>query len=127
MKKSFTCIVCPVSCQLVVEEVEGRLTISNYQCKRGLKFGEDEYRQPKRILTTTVRITGGDVKRLPVISVDELAKDQLIDIAKMLYKVSVKSPVYRGDIIIKNIASTGVDIMATRTILKKEEIRHGAN
>lgn len=116
MKKEFTCIVCPVSCNLIVEEIDGMLTVKNNQCKRGLVFGENEFRNPKRMLTTTLKITGSSVKRLPVISLDEVPKDRLIELSKLLYKVTVKSPIYRGDIVAKNIGNTGVDIVATRTI-----------
>lgn len=121
MKKEFTCIVCPVSCNLVVEEGEGLLTVTGNQCKRGAKFGEDEYRQPKRMLTTTVKITGGNVSRLPVISQDEIPKEKLFELVGLLYKVTVKSPVKRGDVIVKNIGNTGIDILATRTIKQTNE------
>ncbi len=121
MKKEFTCIVCPVSCNLVVEDQEGHLTVSENQCKRGLIFGENEFRNPKRMLTTTVKITGSSVKRLPVISVDEVPKNRLIELAELLYKVTVKSPVHRGDIVAKNIGNTGVDVIATRTIKQENK------
>lgn len=116
MKKEFTCIVCPVSCILVVDLNDSEIVVKNNQCKRGLIFGENEYKNPKRMLTTTLKITGGSVKRLPVISVDEVPKDRMIELAKILYKMTVKSPIHRGDIVKKNIGNTGVDIIATRTI-----------
>jgi len=116
MKKEFTCIVCPVSCSLVVEENDGVLTVRNNQCRRGMRFGENEFRNPMRMLTTTVKITGSSIKRLPVISSDELPKDRLFELVNELYKLTVKSPVRRGGIVLKNIGNTGVDIIATRTI-----------
>lgn len=116
MRKKFTCIVCPVSCNLAVEECEGILTVTGNQCKRGAKFGEDEYKRPKRMLTTTVKITGGNVGRLPVISRDEVPKERLFELVELLYELTVKSPVYRGDVILENIGDTGIDILATRTI-----------
>lgn len=116
MKKKFTCIVCPVSCNLIVEELDDLLTVSGNQCNRGMKFGEDEFRNPKRMLTTTVKVTGSTVKRLPVISEAEVPKERLFELAELLYKVTIKSPIHRGDIIAKNIGDTGIDIIATRTI-----------
>lgn len=114
--KEFTCIVCPVSCVLNVQEEDGQVRVRGNQCNRGIVFGTNEYTNPKRMLTTTVKIEGANIKRLPVISSDELPKSRLMELTKQLYKVSVNSPVYRGDIIIKNIGDTGVDILATRTI-----------
>ncbi|MBI9109412.1 MAG: DUF1667 domain-containing protein [Spirochaetales bacterium] len=119
MKKEFTCIVCPVSCNLVVEDTDGVLSVSNNQCKRGMRFGENEFKNPMRMLTTTVKITGSTVKRMPVISSDEIPKDRLFELVEMLYKVTLKSPIQRGGIVLKNIGNTGVDIIATRTIKSK--------
>lgn len=118
MKKELTCIVCPVGCRLTVEENDGKLTVHNNQCNRGVAFGENEFNDPKRILTTTVKITGSSIKRLPVISTGEVPKRQLLELINELYKITVKSPVKRGDVIVKNIGELGVDIVASRTIDK---------
>ena len=114
--KEFTCIVCPVSCNLKVEEKDGEITVTGNQCKRGLKFGINEYSHPMRMLTTTLKTVNGSINRVPVISTGEVPKDQLKSIVQELYKVIVTCPVKRGDIIVKNIRDTGVDIIATRTI-----------
>jgi len=116
MKKEFICIVCPVSCSLTVEEADGLLTVKGNQCKRGRNFGENEFRNPQRMLTTTMKIAGGTVKRLPVISTDEVPKEKLFELVRELYGMTLQSPVKRGDVVVKNIGNTGVDIIATRTI-----------
>ena len=115
--KEFTCIVCPVSCHLKVEEKDGEITVSGNQCKRGLNFGLNEYSHPMRMLTTTLKTINGTVNRVPVISTGEVPKEQLKIIVNELYKVSVPCPIKRGDVIVSNINNTGVDIIATRTIL----------
>ncbi len=115
--KKFTCIVCPVSCILSVDEKDNEVQVNGNQCKRGRVFGVNEYNDPKRMITTTVKIENAKIKRLPVISTDEIPKSRLIELAKELYKITVDTPVLRGDIIVKNIGETGVDIIATRTII----------
>lgn len=114
--KKFTCIVCPVSCHLKVENINGEITVTGNQCKRGTKFGKNEYSHPMRMLTTTLKTVNGSINRVPVISTGEVPKEQLKTIVKELYKLSVPCPITRGDIIVKNIHNTGVDIIATRTI-----------
>lgn len=116
MKREMTCIVCPVGCRLVVDEIDGEIVVKNNQCKRGIAFGQNEYTDPIRVLTTTVKITGGKVKRLPVISTGEVPKRMIFKLVGDLYKITVKSPVKRGDVIVKNINGLGVDIVAGRTI-----------
>ncbi len=114
--KKFTCIVCPVSCNLEVTDNNNELTVKGNQCKRGVAFGINEYKDPKRMLTTTVKVLNSKLKRVPVISSAEVPKNRLIELVQLLYKESVEAPITRGDIVVKNIGDTGVDIIASRTI-----------
>ena len=116
MTKEFTCIVCPVSCSLKVESENNEILVTGNQCKRGMIFGQNEFTHPMRMLTTTVKIEGQNLHRLPVISTKEIPKEKLKDLVKELYKLTIKAPVKRGDVIVKNISNTGADIIATRTI-----------
>lgn len=123
MKKEFTCIVCPMSCALTVEERSGEIHVTGNSCKRGLVFGENEYVNPKRMVTTTVQVTGSHLKRLPVISTDELPLDHLFAYMHELYQVTVEAPIEKGQVIIKNIGNSGVDMVASRRLQKIEKGR----
>ena len=68
----FTCIVCPKSCAVTVTDRDGELSISGYECKRGMDHARDEYLHPMRMLTATVKIVGGDFPRLGVIGTREV-------------------------------------------------------
>ncbi|GKX32210.1 NAD(FAD)-dependent dehydrogenase [Vallitalea longa] len=118
MKKEFTCIVCPMSCHLTVYNDGDKIVVEGNTCKRGKVFGENEFTNPKRMLTTTVRIEGSHLKRLAVISSDEIPKNKMFECVNELYKVTVKAPISRGNIIFHNICSTGVDIIASRSVKK---------
>ena len=48
MKIKYTCIVCPRSCDLVVEEKDGTCTVSGNSCKRGEEYGLNEHLHPKQ-------------------------------------------------------------------------------
>ena len=52
----FTCIVCPNSCLITVEESDGSLKITGNQCKRGEEFAKNEYTHPMRMFTSTMKI-----------------------------------------------------------------------
>jgi len=117
--KEYTCIVCPRSCRITVEEKDGELVITGNTCKRGYEFAKNEYTDPKRMLTTTVKVTGGVLPRIPVISTQEVPKDRLEDCLKVLYGLELKAPVQYGEMICENILGTGVDIKASRTLQAK--------
>lgn len=119
IKKEYTCIVCPNSCSLEVTNDQGKITVEGAGCKLGIDHGEKEYVNPERMLTTTVKITGGSHSRLPVISTVELPKDKIADCLEVLYKKILKAPIKAGQIVETNICGTGVDVVAARTMKER--------
>ena len=117
--QELTCIVCPVGCRITVEEKDGELIISGNSCPRGYEHAKNEYIDPKRMLTTTVKVEGGVLPRIPVISTAEIPKRQLGECLAQLYKLELTAPVAYGDIIVRDILGTGVDIKASRDMPAK--------
>ena len=120
MTKEFVCIVCPNSCHLTVTDEGGEIKVSGNSCKRGKEHGINEFVRPMRMLTSTVAITGGLLPRLSVVSTDVVPKNQVEACLQDIYRVRVKAPVRCGDVIIKDIQHTGVDIVASKTMNIKE-------
>ena len=120
--KDLTCIVCPVGCRIAVEEKDGELVITGNSCPRGYEHAKNEYTDPKRMLTTTVKVEGGVLPRIPVISTAEIPKRQLGECLAQLYQLKVTAPVAYGDIIVKDILGTGVDIKASREMPAKAAV-----
>lgn len=117
--KSYTCIVCPQSCKVSVEEVESALYITGATCKRGEEFARNEHTNPKRMLTSTVKVKNGVLPRLPVVTAQEIPKSMLYQCLNIVYKTTVTAPVTCGDVIVKDIGDTGVDLVASRNIASK--------
>lgn len=113
--KQLICIMCPKGCCLSIDE---DLNISNNQCIRGKKYAIDELTLPKRMVTSTVKIKSQITNRLPVMTSQEIDKNLVFEVVKKLDEISLTPPIFLHDIIIKNIFNSGVDIIATRTILK---------
>jgi len=114
-KRNITCIVCPQGCNLevwynndVISEIKG------YTCKRGLDYGWAESTNPTRMLTTTVRIEGGELPVMPVKSEKPIPKELLLESMDIINKIKLKAPIKSGEVILENILDTGVSIVATR-------------
>lgn len=118
MKAEYTCIVCPVSCRVQVEEQGDQLLISGYGCKRGEVHARNEHTNPSRMLTSTVKIKSNDFARIPVISSAEIPRSKMMDCLALVYQTETIAPVVCGQVLISNICNTGVDILASRTIMK---------
>ncbi|MQM72245.1 MAG: DUF1667 domain-containing protein [Eubacteriaceae bacterium] len=117
-EEEYTCIVCPRSClgKLIIED-DGTMKTEGFSCKNGERYAIDEHTDPKRVLTTTVKIEGALFPLLPVVSSEAISFSKLKDCLKYLYQIKVKTPVREGDVLVDDILDTGVSILAARTML----------
>lgn len=111
------CTSCPRGCGITVKH-EGKkiLDITGYTCKRGLSYARDEFTLPKRVLTSTVKINGGQLAMLPVRTAEAIPKSKMFECVKEICKISVDAPVKIGTVICPNICGTNVDLIASRDI-----------
>lgn len=123
MYKEMTCIVCPKGCILKVKESAGKTVtvadVSGNKCKRGVEYAVNECTNPVRTLTTTVKLDGGNQYMAPVKSSKPLPKGVLFDCMSVINDYTAIGPLKVGDIVIKNILGTGIDIISTANVLKK--------
>ncbi|MBQ4472712.1 MAG: DUF1667 domain-containing protein [Lachnospiraceae bacterium] len=115
-EKTFTCIVCPMSCSITVKETPEGLSVTGHTCKRGEAFARDEFTAPKRMFTSTVVVEGGVVRRLPVITSAEIPKEKMAECLKEVYQVRVKAPVKCGDVVVPDLLGLGVNLLASRDV-----------
>ena len=115
--RELVCIGCPMGCSLSAEIYEdGNIKITGNTCKIGETYGIKECTNPTRTITSTVEIIGGEMKMLPIKTEKDIQKDKIQECMKALAGVKVKVPVKIGDVIIENIAGTGVNIIATKNV-----------
>jgi len=112
--REFICVTCPVGCSIQAV-VDGPVLIEarGNACKRGLAFVQEEITNPRRMLTTTVQLDGGARPLLPVHSSGPIPKQLLLQAAAALRKVHVAAPVDGGQVIVRDILGTGVDMVAS--------------
>ena len=119
--KEIICVICPNSCKLqVFKDDNGEVKVEGYGCARGIQYGKDEYTAPKRTLITTVKIEGGELPVLPVRSKVAIPKEYLFKAMEVANHVSAKAPIKMGDIIIPNLLGLGIEVIASRSMGKKE-------
>ncbi len=117
--KVMNCIMCPMGCEMTVTLEKGKFAgVTGNSCPRGARYAETEVTDPRRMLTTTVRIKGGLLPLLPVVSADVLPKGKIADCAAYLRNVIVEAPVQAGDVIVPDILGLGVDIVASRDMAR---------
>lgn len=112
-KRELTCIVCPVGCRITAEIDGGELRISGNSCKRGEVYCRQEVTCPVRTVTSLVAIAGGEHPLCPVKTAQAVPKASIPAVLKALRALRVQAPVAIGDVLLKDIAGTGVDLVAT--------------
>lgn len=123
MKRShtYTCINCPLSCSLELVEENGEvLEVSGNECEIGRRYAEEEFRDPRRMVTTTVKVENGILPLLPVVSTRPIPKSLVREAVKALAGVVVEAPVQEGQVILPDILGTGADIIASRRMDRLE-------
>ncbi|MBQ4474435.1 MAG: DUF1667 domain-containing protein [Lachnospiraceae bacterium] len=121
MRKELTCINCPLGCALsaeveIVDGVPVVTSVSGNTCPRGEAYAKKELTHPTRIITSTVRVHGGTLAAVPVKTASDIPKEKIFEIMKVLQGVDVDAPVNLGQVIVRDVAGTGADIVATRTV-----------
>ena len=114
MMKEFTCVSCPMGCRLTATEKDGEYSIKGYTCKRGLEYGLQEMKDPRRNISSTVRIANGFLAVLPVKTAAPIPKGMIFQVMEEINKQTVEAPVQSGAVIIHDVLHTGIDIVATR-------------
>lgn len=123
--KELICIVCPRGCHLKVDE-EHDYAVTGNSCPRGEAYGKRELTHPTRVITSTVRCTGGIYPRCPVKTSGPIPKERVFDVVATLDSVTVTAPVRLGQVVVKDVCGTGADFVATRALPRTDETAGGA-
>jgi len=115
--KELICINCPMGCHLTVDDSDKEnIKVTGNTCKRGEIYGINEILHPKRMVTSSVYVLNGKENVLSVKTKEAISKELIFECLKVLKQTKVEAPINIGDVIIKNVLNTGVDIVATKNV-----------
>lgn len=109
MNNEIVCIICPRSCKLIRNE-DGSIT--GYSCLRGRQYGEQEFVLPKRSITSFVRTFENEI--ICVKTSEPIDKKRIFDLMSLLKDFHPSGKFKVGDILIKNVFETNINIVVTR-------------
>jgi len=111
--KELICITCPRGCHLSVDD---NLNVTGNMCPRGAIYAKAELTHPVRMVTSTVKVSSIKECRVPVKTKDPIPKELIFKVMEEIDRAEVKAPINIGDVVIKDVLGTGVDIVATKNI-----------
>lgn len=105
-----------MGCKLTVEKKDKEYYVTGNSCPRGEVYGKQEMLAPQRTITSTVKVKNGFLNLCPVKTESNILKEKIFEVMEEINKVEMEAPVKLGQVIIKNVSNTGVDVIATRDI-----------
>ena len=116
-EKEIVCIACPIGCRITIRAMDKNIiSIQGNSCPKGIEYIKEEYFNPLRILTTTVKVIGGELPLVSVKTEKAIPKRLLLEAMVEIAEIEVKAPVKIGQVIKDNLLGTGVSLVATRNI-----------
>ncbi|WP_448516093.1 DUF1667 domain-containing protein [Pseudothermotoga sp.] len=119
--EKIVCVLCPMGCKIKYNAEDGKIVaVEGNRCPRGLSYLEEELKEPKRIVPTSVRVVNGELPLASVKTSKPIPKRLIPKFMELVKQVQIEAPVKAGDVIMKNVLDTGVDVVATRSVRRIE-------
>ena len=112
--RELTCIRCPIGCQIKVELENGEVkSVTGNNCPRGEEYAVSEVTHPSRIVTSLVRVKGGERPVVSVKTASDVPKEKMMDVIRALRDIELTAPVHIGDVALRDVAGCGADVVVT--------------
>jgi CxxC motif-containing protein len=91
-------------------------SIKGNQCKKGLIYAESEFIDPRRTVTTTVKVRGGIHPLVPVYTSEPFPTSLIFKLLNDLRVIELEAPVQSGQSVLNNVYNTKIDVITSRSL-----------
>ena len=114
--QNVTCVQCPMGCSLSVYiDSAGAVTnVEGNSCPRGKAYGAAEVTHPVRMVTSLMRVEN-TFHPISVRTAEAVPRETIPAVLVAIHNTTVKVPVQAGEVLIQNVANTGIDVVATKS------------
>lgn len=113
-EEKIICITCPKGCTLEVTHDGQTVIKTKGGCKRGKEYVQRELVDPRRMVATTVRVSGGIHPLMPVATSAPFPKPRILELMAALRQLELHAPVVMGQPVLRDALGTGIDVIASR-------------
>ena len=120
-RTEFICIVCPNGCRITAEPgaEEGSPVLRGAGCPRGEAYVLQELTDPRRTISTSAAVAGGEVPLVSVRLTAPIPKGRIFDAMEEIRKLRLAAPVAAGTVVLPRILGLDSDVIATRSVGKR--------
>ena len=120
MTRTYTCILCPNSCEITVSyEGKAVLDCTGNKCDKGRDYVTQELTDPKRTVTSSVLVTGGDRPLVSVRLTSPISRELIFPLMEKLQTTVLAAPVEPGTVIMEKVFGTDADLITTSRVAKQ--------
>jgi len=108
-----------MSCRIRVKgksKQDSELEITGAKCSRGKKYAASELNDPRRIFTSTVKVSNGTIKLVPVRTDNPIRKNEWKKAKEIISKLNIEAPVKFGTVLKNDFTEKGIKLIAVRKI-----------
>ena len=116
MTERYTCIVCPRGCELVVESAPGGTEVTGAGCPRGRAYAIQEMTDPRRTVSTSVRVQGGTLPLCSVRLTRPIPRGRIMEAVRLIHALRPQAPIAAGTVLITGILGTDSNVIATSDV-----------
>ena len=126
MVKEFTCIVCPNGCSITAEaepKEDGTYIVRSIRgaaCPRGTAYVEQELTDPRRTISTSVLVKGGELPLASVRLTAPIPKGKIFDAMQEIKRHTLTAPVEAGTVVISHLLGYEADVIVTKSVGEKQ-------
>ena len=126
MVKEFTCIVCPNGCSITAEaepKEDGTYIVRSIRgaaCPRGTAYVEQELTDPRRTISTSVLVKGGEPPLASVRLTAPIPKGKIFAAMQEIKRHTLTAPVEAGTVVISHLLGYEADVIVTKSVGEKQ-------
>lgn len=111
-----TCINCPVGCRMKVTVESGSVVrVLDNQCRRGDVYARQESVRPLRMVTAVALVEGSQTP-VSLKTAQPIPKERIQACMEAVRGLRLRLPIAAGQVLLSDVAGTGVDLVATRAL-----------
>ena len=122
MVKNLTCIICPNGCKLEAvtkNNPDGTISIEEIRgasCPKGITYAKEELVAPRRTISTSILVKGGELPLASVRLTSPIPKGRLFEAMDEIKKQVLTAPVEAGTVVISHILGYDSDVIVTKSV-----------
>lgn len=120
LTRVYTCILCPNSCEITVS-YEGKTVLDTQgnKCDKGREYVTQELTDPKRTITSSVLVTGGERPLASVRLTAPISRELIFPLMEKIQTLCLTAPVEPGAVVMEKVFGTDADLITTSRVAKK--------